>query len=306
MLKKKTVLAFALLCLGGCFGSYTKTCSDGVCKIVENGQVRYEGPPDKVAARKAQDEATALRAQKVQAAYDTAPKRPPEEPVRVAFLLATSSDPDLAQYTMVYNNMLRQEFGAVPGIVLVEPGSLSLVLNSQGASYQPGFGSMPSAQTESLGERLTKVRDSSIDVDVVIFTELGTKKQTGVVAGRGGAGTIEVQKVEFQGTLSSVYKVEERRVSEVGNSTDSIEMFGRDNRGQTRSANLKQKRDLEKDRPAVQRYVAAIKQIITGQIAPTLPSLAAISEIRQQYPGGATDDKTAASLDALRRAFQKK
>jgi hypothetical protein len=134
-----------------------------------------------------------------------------------------------------------------------------------------------------------RLRDGSGEVDVVVVAHLSTKKVSGFVGGGGGVGVAEVNNVVFELSLSSVYRFEELRHSEVGKSSDSLAVAGIDKKGKTGSGQLKGKRNPESDRPAVVAAAAWVKAS-SAQLAADLPTIAAAKEIRQKNTATALQD----------------
>jgi hypothetical protein len=284
------VLSSALV-LGGCASvNVKKTCyGDGVCRVEKNGAVTYEGPPDKVAAyeNKAQSKADAQA--QADEAYLQAPKRPASEPIRVVVIGPTTEMSDLAPLTATYHQMLEQALQGDPRIQLVPYSQVKLLAeaHSEGEST-PMFGQtqIRTAVDQPLTRRL---RDASGEVDVVVVAHLSTKKVSGLVSGGGGVGVAEVNNVVFELSLSSVYRFEELRHSEVGKSSDSLALAGIDKKGKTGSGQLKGKRNPESDRAAVVASAAWVKAS-SAQLAPDMPSIGAAKDVRQKNTATALQD----------------
>jgi hypothetical protein len=271
-----TLFLSASLVLGGC-ASVQKTCyADGVCRVQRDGVVTWEGPPDKVAARQGAAQSTADAQKRADDAYLQAPKRPASEPVRVVLVGPATEAPDLVPLVATYRQMLEQALQGDARVQLVPFEQVKMFSSGQARS--------------SVDEPLTRrLRDGSGEVDVVVVAHLSTKKVSGFVGNKGGVGMAEVNNVVFELSLSSVYRFEELRHSEVGKSTDSLALAGIDKKGKTGSGQLKGKRTPESDRPAVLASAAWVKAS-SAQLAPDMPSIAAARDVRQKNTATALQD----------------
>jgi hypothetical protein len=284
------LLLSAPLVLVAC-GSVQKTCyADGVCRVQKDGVVSWEGPPDKVAARQGVAQSAADAQKHADEAYLQAPKRPVSEPIRVVIIGPETEYPDLAPLTGTYRQMLEQALQGDPRIQLVPYSQVKLFAEARSegeASSMFGKEQQPRATVDApLARRL---RDGSGEVDLVVVAHLSTRKVSGFVGGKGGVGVAEVNNVVFELSLSSVYRFEEQRHTEVGKSTDSLAVAGIDKKGKSGSGQLKGKRNPESDRAAVVSSASWV-QTTSAQLAPDLPSIAAARDVRQKNTATALQD----------------
>jgi hypothetical protein len=287
----------------GC--NYNKECYDGVCKITEDGKVRWEGDPAKVAARQGKENAEAAHSAEIQTAYEQAPRRPASEKVRVAIMVPTA-EPELADLRQGFAKMLTAEFGQDGDVQLADPRQVEAVVR-QATPTSGGFGPPGHLDTEKPVDPETMVRrlrDLGLQADVVVFTHLAPKQETGFLKGSGGVAVAQVNRIELQGDVTSVFKFEAHRISQVGKSASELAIVGVDKKGKSGSADLKGKRNIESDRPAVKAYLADIKAHIRASLRSQLPSLAAVSELQAKYAVKGADQPTPAA-DALRSLFGK-
>ncbi len=268
--------------------SVSKRCfGNGVCRVERDGVVSWEGPPDKVAEMQAKEDAKKQGAAQLDQAYAAAARRPAAEPIRLALVGPTSDQPDLEPLLATYRQMMEQALRGEPRIQLVPYEQVKLLAEAQSGD-RPAFGATRPQARAAVDEALTRrLRDGGADVDVVLVVHLGTKKVSGLVSGGGGVGVAEVNNVEFEASLSSVYAFQEFKTSATGKSSDTLALAGIDRRGKTGSGELKAKRNPEGDRAAVESCAAWTKQTIADPIAPALPSLAAVGEIRAKNPAAA-------------------
>ncbi|RPH64169.1 MAG: hypothetical protein EHM78_26845 [Myxococcaceae bacterium] len=274
-------LLAAPLVLGGC-ASVQKTCyGDGVCRVERDGVVSWEGPPDKVAARQGVAQSAADAQKRADDAYLQAPKRPATEPVRVVVIGPGTGVPDLAPLADTYRQMLEQALQGNPRIQVVPYSQVKLFAEarSEGESSSMFAKDQPRAAVDLPLTR--RLRDGSGEVDVVVVAHLSTKKVSGFVGGKGGVGVAEVNNVVFDLSLSSVYRFEELRHSEVGKSSDSLAVAGIDKKGKSGSGQLKGKRNPESDRAALVSAATWVKAS-SAQLAGDMPSIAAARDIRQK------------------------
>jgi hypothetical protein len=285
------LLLSAPLVLGGCASvNVKKSCyGDGVCRVENNGVVSYEGPPEKVAAYEGKAQSAADAQARADEAYLKAPKRGASEPVRVVVIGPSTGVPDLAPLADTYRQMLEQALQGDPRIQLVPYSQVKLFAEARSEGESTSMFAQNQART-AVDQPLTRrLRDGSGEVDVVVVAHLSTKKVSGFVGGGGGVGVAEVNNVVFELSLSSVYRFEELRHSEVGKSSDSLAVAGIDKKGKTGSGQLKGKRNPESDRPAVVAAAAWVKAS-SAQLAADLPTIAAAKEIRQKNTATALQD----------------
>ncbi len=262
--------------------STRKTCyGNGVCRIETDGVVSWDGPPDKVAEMQAKEDAKRQAGAQVDQAYADAAKRPATEPVRVVLVGPTTDRPELEPLLGAYRQLMEQALQGDARIQLVPYGQVKLLVEAQsGDARFPSTGGRTEARA-SVDEALTRrLRDGNADVDVVAVVHLETKKVSGFVGGKGGVGVAEVNNVEFQWSLSPIYTFREYRAVEVGKSTDGVAVAGIDRTGKTGSGEIKGRRNPESDRAAIDASAAWVRATIADPIAPALPSLAAVKEIR--------------------------
>lgn len=277
------------LVLCGC-ASVQKTCyGDGVCRVERDGVVSWEGPPDKVAARQGAAQSTADAQKRADDAYLQAPRRPASEPIRIVLIGPSTEASDLAPLAPTYRQMLEQALQGDPRLQLVPYSQVKLFAEarSEGESSSVFGKDQPRVAVDAPLTR--RLRDGSGEVDVVVVAHLSTKKVQGFVGTKGGVGVAEVNNVLFELSLSSVYRFEEQRHSEVGKSSDSLALAGIDKKGKTGSGQLKGKRNPESDRPAVASAAAWVKAT-SAQLAPDLPAISAARDIRQKNTATALQD----------------
>ena len=314
------MLAGVLLATYGC-ASTSKQCVDGVCKITENGKVRYEGDPEKVAALKAKDEAKANRANEIQQAYVNAPKRNGETAIRVALVPPTTGSKELKGFTKGFHKMLNEEFGNEDEFELVPYKAIKKYMAMASQLPEDEFSKSGSSGWSSsrgrkqndappLKDIVTRMRDYGAEVDVLIFTQLNPKTETGMIRGSKGAGLAQVERVELSGRISSLYLFEAHTLKEVGKSTSSLAVAGmgkkKGKKGKKfQKGQMKMKRNIEHDRDAVKAYVARIKSLIKDTISPQLPSIAAVQEIREKYATSKKPEEQKDLGSAIRNLFGK-
>ena len=284
-----------LILLIACGGSYSKRCWEDVCKITENGVVRYEGDPEKIKQLQAQDAAReAFFAQRQQAAaqrqaaLEALPKRKHGEMIRVA-VLHPEGYQGLDKHSLVFyqwilaqlrkekqfqvipHEKIRSAISAVKSTVPIARG-----WNESGPREKREF--VPNAET------FKNLRDQGVKFDVLIYTSLSPKTQSGLVGGRGqGIGVISANRIEISGLASSIFSFSPHRHAIVGKSAGQIDISGRDREGEIKSATIKNKeRNIKLDKPAVEAYAKYYASIIKSQIAPHLPSLQALREFEQR------------------------
>jgi hypothetical protein len=287
------LLLAAPLVLGGC-ASIHKTCyPDGVCRVERDGVVSWEGPPDKVAARQGGEQGRAQAQAKVDEAYLQAPKRVSSEPIRLVVLDPSTEYPDLAPLATTYRQMLEQALQGDARIQLVPYAQVKLLAEARSDDGPPSAFARSEPRTAVDAALTRRLRDGGAEVDLVLVVHLRSQKTSGFVSGKGGMGVAEVNNVAFDLSLSSVYRFQEYRHTEVGKSSDSLAVAGIDKKGKTGSGELKGKRNPESDRPALVSAASWVRQTTDQQIAPDLPSLAAAREIRAQTAATALQDAPA-------------
>lgn len=276
------------LALGGC-ASVQKTCyGDGVCRVERDGVVSWEGPPDRVAARQGAAQSTAEAQKRADEAYLQAPKRPASEPIRLVLIGPETESPDLVPLAATYRQMLEQALQGDPRLQLVPYSQVKLLAEARSDGESSSMFGKAQPRTGVDAPLARRLRDGG-QVDLVLVAHLATKKTSGFVGGKGGVGVAEVNNVVFELSLSSVYRFEENRHTEVGRSSDSLALAGIDKKGKTGSGQLKGRRNPESDRPALVASASWVKAA-TAQLAPDLPSLAAASEVRRQNAATALKD----------------
>jgi hypothetical protein len=278
MERRLVALLACALALSGC-ASFSKQCfASGVCRIEENGAVRWEGPPEKVAELQAAEEAQKRAAAERDQEFAQAERRPPSEPIRVAIVGPSTSSSGLQMLLPQYQVMLVQALGGDPRIQLVDTSRIASLL----AEKDPmGFGrqAAPKGLDAAMARR---VRDGSGEVDVLVVVTLAEKQRTGMVSGGGGSGVAQVLNVEFTAHVSSVYAFNPASRSEVGKSNTGIALAGIDKSAKAQRAELKGARNPESDRGAVNELADWVKATVTGPLAGQLPSLAAVQAINQK------------------------
>ena len=284
-----SLLLTFLFVLAGC-ASVQKTCyADGVCRVERDGVVSWEGPPDKVAARQGVAQSAADAQKRADEAYLAAPKRPASEPVRLALIGPETESPDLAPLAGTYRQMLEQALQGDPRLQLVPYSQVKLFTEARSEGESASMFGKTQPRTAVDAPLARRLRDGAGEVDVVVVAHLSTKKVSGFVGGSGGVGVAEVNNVVFELSLSSVYRFQEQRHTEVGKSSDSLALAGIDKKGKTGSGELKGKRNPESDRLAVVSAAGWVKAT-SAQLAPDLPSIAAARDIRQKNTATALQD----------------
>jgi hypothetical protein len=126
-----------------------------------------------------------------------------------------------------------------------------------------------------------------------VFHSIKEQAQTGLVGGRGqGTGVVQVKRVEFDGTFSSLYNFEKHHVTQRGDSVSDFQAAGFNKSGKYSAGELKFKRNIEKDRGAVKRYASAIGSQIQQEIRPKLPSLMVLQQIEASNMAAGAGDVT--------------
>ena len=288
---KRVGVVLAAGLIAGCASlNVKKTCyGDGVCRVERNGQVSYEGPPDKVAQYQAKDQQKSQAAADLDKAWAEAPKRPGNESIRVA-VVPTSDYQDLVALAPRYRAMLEDSLRADPRIEIVPYDRVKLLAEAHSGDQPAGFGQQTSRA--AVDEALTRsLRDFNIPVDVVLVVHLTPKKDSGLVAGGGGIGVADVVNVQFDTSLSSVYQFDPKQTSQVGKSTDRIHLAGFNKNGQKGEADLHGKRNPARDAAAIDALGGWARQVIETQVAPNLPSMAGVQQVEAK--ARATNTKNA-------------
>jgi hypothetical protein len=272
-----------------------KECyANGVCRIDQNGQVNWSGPPEEVAKMQGAQEGRKQALAEVDKAYAEAPKRSESEPIRLVLIGPTADAPDLAALSSAYRAMMEAALRGDPRIELVPYDRVKLLAEASSGNSMRSSSFHPQEVRAKVDSELThRLRDGNSDVDVVLVAHLVPKEVTGFVQGGGGAGVAQVVNVEFQASMSSVYELSEIQFAEVGNSTDRLAVAGLDKKGKASSGELKGKRNPENDRGAIQHYGTWVKNALREKIAPTLPAIAAVQEIRAKNRERAMQDAPA-------------
>jgi len=293
---RRWLLWLASAQLVGCASmNMKKQCyANGVCRIEQDGQVSWSGPPEEVAKmQEAQDGRKQALAQ-VDKAYAEAPKRSESEPIRLVLIGPTADVPDLASLCSAYRTMMEASLRGDPRVQLLPYDRLKFLIEaSSGDSLHSSTFNKPEVRAKVDPELTHRLRDGNADIDVVLVAHLVPKEVTGFVRGSGGMGVAQVVNVEFQASMSSVYEFSEIQSAQVGKSTDSLAVAGLDKKGKASSGELKGKRNPEYDRSAIQQYGTWVKNTLREKIAPTLPSIAAVQEIRVKNRERATQDAPA-------------
>lgn len=278
-------LAFlvAALPLLNCANMNKQCFGDGACRTERDGVVSWEGPPEAVAKHQAKENAEKQAAAAADKAFAEAPKRGTDEPIRLVLVGPSATNSDLEPLTGQYRNMLEQALHADSRVTLVPYSKVKSFFEPDVAS---SFGNRREPIT--LNEALTrKLRNSQAEVDVILVAQISPKKTSGFVKGA-GLTAAEVNNVEFTANLSSIYKFNELAHSEVGKSTDTLNMAGINN-GKKGSVAMKGKRNVDQDREAVGDYAKWVIGTIKGEIAASLPSISAAAAIRSQLASKSTE-----------------
>jgi hypothetical protein len=245
-----------------------KECyGDGVCRVEKNGQVTYEGPPDKLAKYQDRDRKEQEKEAALDRAYAEAPRRAAGEPIRLLVVGPYAQSEALKPFLATYQQMLEGALGGDPKLELVPRKKAELLIDAR-------------ARVDA--EFARRLRDGGVEADVVLVWTLAEKKVTGFVQGGKGVGVAEVNNVQLNLSMSSVYAFEELQHAEVGKSTDSLAIAGIDNKGKTGAGELKGKRNVERDRGAAQSSAAWVKGTLASIVGPKLPAIAAVQEIRSK------------------------
>lgn len=310
-----SLITASLITASGCSMNYSKSCSDGVCVITENGVTRYEGDPAKIAKLKAEQENRGNAAQARNLAYENATRRDDKEVIRVGVIRPTSSDKSIEPHAKQFEHWIEQAVATDPRIQLVDDKKLRLHLKMVETKIPVarGFGmDGPTEQSVVVPNEKTfmALRDLGIAADVLIFTSLSPKTESGFVSGgrNQGTGIASVSRVEISGVASSVYDFKPYRFSQVGKSAGSIDLAGFDKDGKAKSASLKSnKRNINLDKPASTAYGGLMRAAILNEISSKLPSLAEVERIQGNSQQGlsATESKVLDTMNALNKMLSK-
>lgn len=275
------IVAASAVCLLGCNLAYKKKCfGNGVCRVESNGQVTWEGPPDEVAKMQGAEQGQKDAAAAQDSAYDTAPRRAANEPIRAVLVGPGTASPALAPLAATYRQMFEQALANDAQVQWVPYDSVSGLVEATSGDVSPLD---RNKLRESVDEGLTRrLRDLNNTVDVVVVLTISEKKDSSIVAGGGGVGVAEFTNVDFAASYSSVFKFAEQHANAIGKSTSGVALAGIDKQGKKGSATLKGERNPEKDKAAIGSLSSTILTALKTQIGPTLPSIAASSELRKK------------------------
>lgn len=297
-MKNIILILLSVLTLSAC-NSMSKKCSNGVCTIEENGQRRYEGDADKVAALQQRDAAMNEQEAELQRAYDSAPRRSKSEAISVGLVIFKPASAELEPFHEVYANMILEE-GRKLGLTLTEPKQMNQAVNLAGSS----------SKGLEVGPLLArKIRMFGAKADVVSFISIGTKTKTGILKGSGakGAAIAQAQVPDFQAKVTSTFNYQPKEFSFQGRSLTNLDMAGVNAKGKTGTMSLKGKRNIESDRAAVQQLMLELKKNVE-LIAPTLPAATAVLDIEKARPAAAAPRAQATEdmKNKLKDFFKKK
>ncbi len=278
-----------------CGGSYSKRCWENVCKITENGVVRYEGDPQKIKQLKAEDaarEAFLLQRQQAtaqrQAELEALPKRQHGEIIRVA-VLRPEGNQGLDKHSMVFYQWILAQLRKDKQLQVIPHERIRGAISAVKSTVPVARGwneSGPREKREFVPDAATfkKLREQGVEFDVLIYTSLSTKNQSGLVGGKGqGIGVISADRIEISGVASSIFSFTPHRHNVVGKSAGQVDIAGRDKDGEVKSATIKNKeRNIKLDKPAAEAYAKYYASVIKSQIAPHLPSLQGLKEFESR------------------------
>lgn len=298
---KKTL--FYALSLAGVLAltrcAYSKHCyGNGVCKVVENGQERFEGSPEAVAQHLNEEKAQKQASADLQKRYDNAPRRGAGAKSRVAIFIPRGTTDELAQLSGEYYKMIAEHFASDSEIELIGQNLVEPVLEK--AINPHGFHSTFEKIEPSSQEVVTRMRDQGLFADVVVFTELRPKQFLGYVSNNGAHGLVELQHVEFVGKVTSVYSYKTYELKAEGKSSNQLAVAGLSKDRKFSNGSMNFKRDTNSDLPAVKDFVAQVKAAIKKDIAPQLPTVAAVEEIQGNR---AVSSEALKSVDFLQNLF---
>jgi len=281
----RVITLLLLCCLVGCF-SYNKECYDGVCKITENGKVTYTGDPEKIKQVLEMEARIFGGAEQNDQKYKSLPKRANDEVIRVGIIFPETEYASLKSYRQQYYNWMKEAL-ADPRFQIVPHSQLRSYLNSAQSKVPVNKGWNEDGPREKWAfvpneSSYKKLRDMGIGVDVLIYTSMSPKSQSGLVGGRGqGVGIMKASRIEISGVASSVYEFTRFNASKVGRSSGQIDIAGVDRSGEVKSASIKgHSRTIELDKEAVYAYANQMKRFIKNSIAANLPSLTALASIK--------------------------
>lgn len=270
-MKNIIVALLGVLTLSAC-SSMSKKCSNGVCTIEENGQRRYEGDADKVAALQQRDAAVTEQEAELQKAYDSAPRRTKNEGVSVGLVILKPASSELEPFHEAYANMILEE-GRKLGLTLTEPKQMNQAVNLAGSN----------SKGLEVGPLLArKIRMLGAKPDVVSYISIGTKTKTGILKGSSakGAAIAQAQVPEFQAKVTSAFNYQPKEFRFQGKSLTNLNLAGVSAAGKTGKMSLKSKRKIETDRDAIRQMMLELKKTV-ALIAPTLPAAAAVLKIEK-------------------------
>jgi hypothetical protein len=289
-----------LISLSRC--AYSKHCfGNGVCRVVENGQERYEGSPEEVAKYLKEQDAEKKHQAQLQQRYNEAPKRGESGKARVALFLPRGTNDELAKLSGKYYTMLKNALSGDARIELVDQGLAEPVLEDV---TRPSFASSLSDQKRPLWSQdyVTALRNKGFFADVVVFTELSPKPLVGFLGdGKNGGGLVSVEAVEFRSRLTSIYQYQLHEFQTVGKSTNSLSAAGFDKKMKFSGGTMNLMRNVQDDEPAIQALAQQIKESVNKVVTPGLPTVASIEEIQGQR---AVSAEALQSVEILKNLFK--
>ena len=274
------ILTSALFIHIAACGSYSKECWEDVCKITEDGQVRYEGNQEKIKTLVAQDKARLQAKHDREMMYQNLPRRKASETIRVGVMLPESNYADISRHRGQFYQWMLTTLGKDPRIQVIPHNQMKSYLSMVKTEIpitkgwdQDGPRSkrvvVPNQQT------YRQLRDLGLKIDVLLYTSLSPKTQSGLVGGKGqGVGVISASRIEISGIASSIYDFKAYRHAVIGKSAGQIDIAGRDKEGEVKTASIKNSsRNIKLDKPAMEAYAKYFQSVIKTQISPHLPSL---------------------------------
>ncbi len=283
-MKYRVIVAIFCFVLVGCY-NYSKSCSDGVCTIVENGKVSYTGDPEKIKRIKEMEARLVAKQNARERNYQEMPKRGADEVVRIGLIFPETEYAELKPYTNQFYQWMLEAFSD-PRFQVIPHSQIRSYLSSVQTKVPVNKGWNQDGPRDKWtfvpnAESYKRLRDMGIAVDVLVYTSMSPKSQSGLVGGRGqGVGVIKAQRIEISGMASSVYQFKRFNASKVGRSSSRIDIAGVDKDGEVKSATIERnKRNIELDKQAVFAYSEAIKNQIKQSIAPELPSIDALANM---------------------------
>lgn len=272
---------FLVLSLARC--AYTKHCyGNGVCRVVENGQERYEGAPDAVAQHLKKQTEDKQNQANLQKRYDVSPKRGEKGTARIAVFLPRGTNEELAGLSGKYYDMLKAALSGDPKIELIDQSLAEPVLEEITRS---NFATSFADRNKPLWspDYMTALRDKGFFADVVVFTELSPKPLVGFIGEKGqGGGLVSIETVEFRSMVTSIYQHQLHELKSTGKSTNSFSAAGFDNKMKFSKGSINLSRNIRDDEAAVQALARQIKERISTTIIPNLPTVASIEQIQGQ------------------------